>query len=200
MITSISNFIIQIIGHFGYFAVVFLMTLESANIPIPSEVIMPFAGFLVASGRLDLLSVVLAGTFGNWLGSSLSYWLGLFGGRPLVIKYGELVHFDHRHLEHSDRWFAKYGDESVFLGRLIPIVRTFISLPAGISRMNFGKFSLYTILGALPFSYLLAWLGYKLGQNWGILKQYFHYFDAAVVFLAVVLIIWYLIEKRAKSA
>ena len=188
------------IGNYGYFAVVVLMALESVNIPIPSEIIMPFAGFLVTKGDLNLFWVVIAGVFGNWLGSALSYYLGAYGGRPLVDKYGKYIRMKHHHLDMAENWFNKYGEFSVFFGRMLPIVRTFISFPAGLARMNFTKFSIYTILGAFPFCYLLAWLGFKMGENWEDLRKYFHYADYVVIVGIVVLIGYYLIRrKRSKS-
>ncbi len=200
--TTILMFLVHIIttfiGSVGYLGIVLLMVAESANIPIPSEAIMPFAGFLVADGKLNLLLVVLAGTAGNWIGSSISYWIGATGGRALVDKYGKYVRLNHHHLDLSEKWFRKYGDVSVFVGRLLPIVRTFISLPAGIARMNYAKFSLYTILGALPFCYLLAYAGFRLGSNWEVIRGYFHYLDGLVVAAIVLAIIYWVAKKRRK--
>lgn len=199
ILDQLAYFITHFIGQFGYFGVVILMTGESANIPIPSEVIMPFAGFLVASGELNLFWIAVLGTFGNWLGSAISYWVGAYGGRPLVLKYGKYIKFNEKHLDYTERWFAKYGDWSVFFGRLLPIVRTFISLPAGFAKMNFVKFSIYTVLGAFPFCYFLGWLGYKMGEHWEDLRKYFHYLDYLVVLVIVLLIIRYYMKKRSSK-
>jgi len=197
ILDQLAYFITHFIGQFGYFGVVFLMTLESANIPIPSEVIMPFAGFLVARGDLSLFWVVVFGTLGNWIGSVISYAIGYYGGRPLVLKYGKYVRLNEHHLDQSEVWFSKYGEWSVFIGRLLPIVRTFISLPAGFSKMNYAKFSLYTVLGAFPFCYLLGWLGYKMGEHWEDLRQYFHYLDYLIILVIILLIIRYFMKKRS---
>lgn len=199
ILNQLVYFTTHFIGAYGYLAVIALMAMESANIPFPSELIMPFAGFLVAKGDLNLLMVVIAGVFGNWLGSALSYWLGATGGRTVVLRYGRYVHLSERHLDEAERWFAKYGDWSVCFGRLLPIVRTFISLPAGFAKMNFAKFSVFTILGAFPFCYLLAWLGFKLGERWDDLRKYFHYLDALVIIGLLLLVLYVWQKKRLKK-
>ncbi len=193
------HFVTTVIDAVGYSGIVFLMAAESANIPIPSEAIMPFAGFLVARGELNILWVAIAGTLGNWLGSSLSWWVGVRYGKKFVHKFGKYVWLNERHLDQAELWFRKYGDVSVFVGRLLPIVRTFISLPAGFAKMNYTKFSIYTILGAFPFCYLLTWLGFKLGERWEDLRQYFHYLDFVVVGGVLVLIIWIILRKKKKA-
>lgn len=192
------HFITLVVGAIGYPGVVLLMAAESANIPIPSEAIMPFAGFLVARGELNILWVAISGTLGNWLGSSLSWWIGAHYGKQFVHRFGKYVWLNERHLDQSEAWFRKYGEASVFVGRLLPIVRTFISLPAGFAKMNYAKFSLYTILGAFPFCYLLTWLGFKLGERWETIRQYFHYLDVVVVIGLVVLIVWLMKRKRKR--
>lgn len=196
IIDQLAFFSTHFIGNYGYFAVIVLMALESANIPIPSEIIMPFAGFLVTKGDLNLFWVVVAGVLGNWIGSALSYCLGAYGGRPLVDRYGKYIRMNHHHLDIAENWFKKYGDFSVFIGRMLPIVRTFISFPAGLAKMNFTKFSVYTIIGAFPFCYLMAWLGFKMGENWEDLRKYFHYADYVVVAAFIVLIGYYLLRKK----
>ncbi len=199
LIDILVQFVTSVISAIGYPGIVLLMGLESANIPIPSEAIMPFAGFLVAEGRLNFWVVVLMGTLGNWAGSSLSWWLGATGGRALVDKYGRYVRLSHHHLDVAERWFAKYGEASVFFGRLLPVVRTFISLPAGLAKMNYIKFSIYTILGALPFCYVLTLIGFKLGERWDEIRRYFHYLDAIVV-VGLILAVgyWYLRKRNSK--
>ncbi len=196
LLDSLVNGITAVIGAIGYVGIIVLMALESANIPIPSEAIMPFAGFLVARGQLNLFEVALAGTLGNWLGSSLSWWLGATGGRALVDKYGRILRLNHHHLDQAESWFRRYGEVSVLIGRFIPVVRTFISLPAGLARMNYGKFSLYTIVGALPFCYLLAWIGYRLGEHWQLVRSYFRYADATIVVILILLAGYLLLRKR----
>ncbi len=146
LFTLVGSFIVNIISSLGYFGITILMALESACIPIPSEIIMPFSGFLVFAEKFSLWSVVLWGTIGNLIGSIIAYFVGYYGGRPLVEKYGKYILISHHELALADSWFQKYGGLSVFFSRLLPVVRTFISLPAGIARMPFLKFCLYTVL------------------------------------------------------
>lgn len=199
---TISVWIMSVISAMGYGGVVLLMGIESANIPLPSEVIMPFAGFLVSNGELNLWLVGLAGAVGCVWGSALSYWIGAVGGRPLIEKYGKYILISHHDLDLADNWFKKKGDMTVFVGRLLPVVRTFISFPAGISRMNFGKFILYSFLGSLPWCIFLAFVGQKLGENWENLRKYFHGLDWVILALIVIGIIWYVRRhlKRVKSS
>lgn len=198
LLNAIVAFVTGIIGAIGYSGIVLLMAAESANIPIPSEAIMPFAGFLVAEGRLNFWVVVFAGVLGNWIGSSLSWRLGATGGRTLVDTYGRYIRLNHHHLDIAEQWFAKHGEASVFFGRLLPIVRTFISLPAGLARMNYAKFSLYTILGALPFCYALTWIGFTLGNRWEEIRRYFHYLDGVVVLVLVAMIVYWWLRRRKR--
>ncbi|MDO7786709.1 DedA family protein [Desulforamulus aquiferis] len=180
-----------IISALGYWGVAIGMAIESANIPLPSEVILPFGGYLVYTGRLDFWGTVMAGTVGGTIGSIGSYYLGLRGGRPFIERYGPYVGITPRKLLVADRWFEKYGEATVFFTRLMPVIRTFISLPAGIARMNFKRFVIYTFLGSLPWSILLVYTGYALGQNWQAIKPWFHKMDILIgVALAAVLIYW----------
>ncbi|MBP7332076.1 MAG: DedA family protein [Firmicutes bacterium] len=174
------------------------MAIESANIPLPSEIILPFGGYLVSTGRLNFYGTVMAGTVGGTVGSALSYYLGLWGGRPILVKYGRYFGFSMKHLEAADRWFNRYGEATVFFTRLMPIIRTFISLPAGISGMNFKRFLIYTFLGSLPWSILLVYVGLKLGQNWAAIKPWFHRLDVVIV-LGIVAVIFYLWRQNRKS-
>lgn len=157
---------------YGYAAVFVLMLLESACVPIPSEVTMLFGGALASAGlsgeeqQLNLVLVVLAGTAGNLVGSLLAYWAGAVGGRPLFERFGRYLLIRPHEIERAHGWFERHGEAAVFFGRLLPVVRTFISLPAGIARMNPGRFVLYTVLGCLPFVAALAWLGHEAGGNW----------------------------------
>lgn len=192
------NFVTSVIGSIGYVGIVVLMAAESANIPIPSEAIMPFAGFLVARGDMNFVGVVLSGTLGNWVGSSLSWWIGATGGRTLVDRYGRFIRLNHQHLDLAEQWFAKRGELSVLFGRLLPIVRTFISLPAGLARMNFATFSTYTIAGSLPFCVLLTYFGVVLGERWESIRPYFRYADYVVVG-AIVIGILYLVLRRKRT-
>lgn len=188
---AVSGFIIMVISKIGYLGMVLLMGIESANIPLPSEIIMPFSGFLVFVGRFNLWLVGLAGAVGCVVGSIFSYWLGAWGGRPLVERFGKYILISHHDLDLADRWFRKYGNAAVFFSRLLPIVRTYISFPAGISKMNFGYFVLYTFLGSFPWCLALAFLGLKLGENWESLKRYFHGFDWVIGVLILAGIGWW---------
>ncbi|MBH0205680.1 MAG: DedA family protein [Nitrospira sp.] len=164
------------------------MAVESACIPLPSEIIMPFSGYLVSTGQFTLLGVTLAGAVGNVIGSIVAYYAGVWGGRPFVERYGPYFLVSHHDLDIADRWFLKYGEAAVFFSRMLPVVRTFISLPAGIARMNFPRFVLLTFVGALPWCYLLAYIGVKMGEQWEHLRDYFHQFDIVIgLFLAIAL-------------
>lgn len=191
IIDLLANFVVSTIEQIGYLGVFILMTAESCGIPMPSEVIMPFSGFVVAEGKMTFWIIVLMGTLGNLVGSWLAYWVGYKGGRPLIEKYGKYMLISRHDLNLADKWFAKYGDLTVFFGRLLPVVRTYISFPAGISKMNFKRFSLYTIAGALPWVALFGYLGVKMGHNWEQIRETLHNFDMAIAVTVVVLIILY---------
>jgi len=191
LIALLSGFVIATIAGLGYGGVVLLMAVESACIPLPSEVIMPFAGYLVFKGTFTLWGAALAGAAGCVLGSLLAYFIGAYGGRALVYKYGRYVLISHRDLAWADRWFARHGGITVFIGRLLPVVRTFIALPAGISRMPLLRFVVYTFAGSLIWCYGLAWIGLKLGENWRTLGAYFHKFDSAITLVLLIAIVWY---------
>ena len=190
MVTKIlellSSFILQTIRAGGYAGVAGLMAVESACIPLPSELIMPFAGFLAAQGRFHLLALGVVGAVGCVAGSIPAYYLGLYGGRPLIERYGKWVLLSHHDLETADRLFERHGEPVVFFARLLPVVRTFIAFPAGVSKMNMPRFVLYTFAGSFPWCLGLAWLGMKLGDHWTVLRVYFHRFDAAIVALIVI--------------
>lgn len=198
LIEGVLKIITNTIVSMGYWGIGIGMAIESANIPLPSEVILPYGGYLVSTGRLEFYRAVMAGTIGGTVGSTLSFYLGLRGGRPLLVKYGRFFGFSIKHLELADRWFERYGEATVFFTRLMPIVRTFISLPAGIAGMNFKKFLLYTFLGSLPWSLLLTYIGLKLGQNWKAIEPWFHRLDV-VVALGIAAVIFYLWRKRRKG-
>lgn len=172
-----------------------MMVLESALIPIPSEIIMPFSGFLVFEEKFSLLWVVFWGTIGNLIGSILAYLVGLYGGRPLVEKYGKFILISRHELDLADRWFVKYGNISIFFSRMLPAVRTFISLPAGIAKMPFGRFCLYTTLGSLPWSFALTYAGIIMGENWKGLEVYFRKFDWAIGILGISIAGWFIYHK-----
>lgn len=187
----LSMFVVHIIETLGYFGVFIMMTLESACIPFPSEVIMSFAGFVVQEGQLSFLGIVVIGTLGNLVGSLIAYFVGLKGGRPILEKYGKYILITEDKLDLADDIFNKYGAATVFVGRILPVIRTFISLPAGIARMDIKKFTLYTALGCLPWTLILAYLGVILGQNWSVLTKYFHILDAVLVIAVVGLILYW---------
>ena len=192
ILSWLSLAIINIISTTGYLGIFGLMALESACIPIPSEVIMPFSGFLVWEGRFELAPVILWGALGNLAGSVLAYWVGAWGGRRLVEKYGKYLLISSHDLNLADNWFAKYGQVTVFASRLLPVARTFISFPAGIARMPFKKFCAYTLLGSLPWSFVLAYAGLIAGENWDFLKIYFHKFDLAIAGIILVMAVWWI--------
>jgi membrane protein DedA with SNARE-associated domain len=187
----LAAWIIGVISSMGYGGIVLLMAIESACIPLPSEVIMPFSGFLVFKGEMSLLYVALAGAVGCVVGSIPAYYLGMFGGRPLVEKYGKWVLVSHRDLELADHWFTHYGEIIIFIGRLLPVVRTFIAFPAGIARMNMGKFVIYTFTGSYIWCWVLAYAGMKAGQNWEGLKVYFHEFHYVIAAAFAIFAVWY---------
>jgi membrane protein DedA with SNARE-associated domain len=154
---------------------------------------MPFAGYLVTTGQFTMLGVTLAGAVGNVAGSIVAYYAGVWGGRPLVERYGPYVLVSRKDIEMADRWFAKYGEAAVFFGRMLPVVRTFISLPAGVARMNFPRFVLFTFIGALPWCYLMAYIGLQMGEQWEHLRDYFHQFDIVIgvgLILAIGYFVW----------
>ncbi len=205
MIEPFIEWITHSISTWGYLAVFILMTLESALIPIPSEVTMPFAGFLVGLGELNFWLVVLAGAVANLVGSLMAYALGYWGQenyvRQLIKKYGKYLLITYEEVETAERWFRERGELIAFGSRLMPVVRTFISLPAGFSQMNVFKFSLYTFLGAFIWTAVLTYLGVILGENWGALEDYFRKFDILIVALgigAVAFYIWYKVRKIKK--
>ena len=202
MVTAIleflAAFIIAIISSTGYLGIVLLMGIESACIPLPSEVIMPFSGYLVSVGRFRLAWVAVAGALGCNLGSLVAYYVGSVGGRPLVAKYGRYVLITRHDLQMADRFFARYGDWAVFIARLLPVIRTFIALPAGIARMNVVRFHVYTFLGSLPWCWVLAYAGLKLGEHWRDLRYYFHRFDTVIGILIVLGVVWF-IHNRWKN-
>lgn len=192
ILAAISGFIISTISLLGYSGIVLLMAIESACIPLPSEVIMPFSGFLVYDGRFNIWLVALAGAIGCVIGSIIAYWAGRYGGRPLIEKYGKYILISHHDLDLADRWFKKYGDLAIFFSRLLPVLRTYISFPAGIARMRFWHFVLYTFLGSFPWCLGLGYIGLKLGQNWESLKGYFHGADYIIVALIIIGIVWWI--------
>lgn len=199
MIETIINFIIFILDKLGYFGTFIGMALESACIPLPSEIILPFGGYLCFNGRLSLIGVIIFGTLGGVTGSILAYYIGKIGGRPLVEKYAERLHLSKAKIAKSDEYFDKYGEKIVFISRLMPIVRTFISLPAGISKMDFKKFVIYTATGSLIWSTILSYAGLVMGKNWMIIRSWFHVLDIIVAVLLVCAVIYWGYRKYILS-
>ncbi len=179
----------------GYPGIVLAMALESACIPLPSEVIMPFAGFLAAQGRFSLWGASLAGAVGCTLGSAGAYWVGARGGRATLLRYGRWVLITPAELERADRFFARYGSAATFLARLLPVVRTFISLPAGVARMPFWPFLFYAFAGSLPWSYALAWAGFILGEHWEEVAAALRPLEGVILVALVGLAGWFLWQR-----
>jgi membrane protein DedA with SNARE-associated domain len=194
IIAPLAAFIIAVISRGGYLGVMALMGIESACIPLPSEVIMPFAGYLVYKGQFNLWWAATAGAIGCNLGSVLAYELGHYGGRPMVEKYGAYIWLTRHDLDLADKFFHRFGSAAVFIARLLPVVRTFIALPAGVARMNRVRFHIYTFAGSWPWCLGLAWVGAKLGEQWNKdprLKLWFHRMDAVIVMVVVAAVVWF---------
>jgi membrane protein DedA with SNARE-associated domain len=183
----------------GLAGVFVLMLLESACIPIPSEATMLFAGFNVSEGNLTLFGVVAAGVLGNLVGSLIAYAVGYYG-RLELLDQNRLIHINRRHLEAADRWFERHGPATVFFTRMLPIIRTFISLPAGVARMPLVKFVVYTLAGCIPWVLALAIIGREVGDRWDEWKNYLHYFDYAVIAGIAIAIVYLLVRRRRGSA
>lgn len=186
------NLALNLIGTFGYLGV------SIGTAFFPSEMIMPFAGIAVFQGKMTLWGITVAAALGDVLGSLIVYFVAYKGGRPLVEKYGKYVFIGHSELDQADRWFERYGHEAVLISKLLPLMGRFISLPAGITRMNLKKFIIYTFLGSLPFAFVLGYLGVKLGQNWHITTGYFHIFDVIVV-IGIIGTLTYIIYKKKQN-
>jgi len=195
----VGAFVIELIEQTGLWGVFVLMAIESANIPVPSEIIMPFAGAVVALGELSFWKVVLAGALGNTSGSVISYYIGVWGGRPFVKKWGKYFFIHEHELEKGERWIKKYGIHVAFWSRLLPVVRTFISLPAGVVRAPIISFTTFTFIGSFIWSAFLVWLGYQLGESWHEIEPYFR---QASIFIAISIVaiagayFWYHIKNK----
>jgi membrane protein DedA with SNARE-associated domain len=177
---AVSAFIIATISALGYGGVILMMAIESACIPLPSEIIMPFSGYLVHTGRFDLQLVAIAGAIGCLLGSYVAYWIGANGGRWFLLNYGRWILIAPHEIELADWFFAKWGKPAVFISRLLPVVRTFIAFPAGVSHMRLLPFTVYTLAGSYLWCLALAYAGMKFGQHWEELAPYFHRFDTVI--------------------
>ncbi len=197
---GLENFLLNELSRFGLWAIFIAMTLESACIPIPSEVVMPYAGILVARGNYSLVQVVLIGSLANLTGSALAYAVGRYGGRNFIERYGKYIFLSRKHLALADKWFDRHGQATVFVSRLLPGVRTFISLPAGIGRMNFLRFALYSFIGSLPWNLALAYAGIVFADNWQVMQGYLHQVNLVVIglMLLTALLIWQWWRRRKK--
>lgn len=183
LITQVTHSILAL----GVMGVFWGMFLESAYIPVPSEIILPYAGYLVFIGRATMLEAMIAGLAGSLVGSVVAYWIARYGGRPLVERYGKYIFLRKHEIDRAQAWFARHGDGAVFFGRLLPAIRTFISFPAGVAEMPLGRFILFSFLGALPWTVLFTYFGYSLGKNWNHITHINHLFLGVVV---VLLVIW----------
>ncbi len=202
LLATLTLHIITIISAMGYGGVLLLMAIESACIPLPSEIILPFSGFLVASGRFELLPLTVVGALGCNVGSMAAYAVGYYGGRPLALRYGRWIGLAPADLARTEEFFRRRGDAAVFISRMLPVVRTYIALPAGIGRMRLVRFHVYTFAGSLPWCFALAYVGYRLGANWAALGPYFHRFDlvwAPLLLAVVVVAIWHHVKRIRES-
>lgn len=198
IVEYIAGVILSTISFLGYFGVLILMAMESMIFPVPSEVVMPFAGYLIFQGKLTFLGVLIASSIGSLVGALISYYIGMYLGRPLIIRYGKYFLLNHHHLELTERFFSRIGDRAIFISRFIPVVRHLISIPAGIAEMNVKKFSIDTLAGATIWNMFLAYLGFKLGNNWDLIHKFSSELDIIVI-LVLVIVIFYFIYKRLKK-
>lgn len=193
------NFIIYVISTLGYAGVGLLMAVQTIAIPMPSEIIIPFAGFLVYTGRFNIFLVALTGGLGSMAGSFVAYKIGAIGGRPLVEKYGRMIMISQHDLDLADKFFLKHGTKAVFFGMMLPVVRSFISFPAGISKVPIKKFLAYVFFASFIWCFVLAFLGMKLGENWASLRNKFHNFDNAIIVLIVMAGMWWVYRHIKQS-
>jgi membrane protein DedA with SNARE-associated domain len=203
LIASLTDPIVQaavdVVDAMGLAGVFVLMLLESACIPVPSEATMLFAGFNVSNGEYSLLAASAAGVLGNLVGSWIAYGVGYVGRVDLLEKHGRKLHVKQSHLEWADRWFDRHGDATVFFTRMLPIIRTFISLPAGVARMPFWRFTVFTLLGCIPWVLLLTFIGKQAGDNWESWKDSLHYVDYAVAAAIVIGVVWLVVRNRRRT-
>jgi membrane protein DedA with SNARE-associated domain len=192
------QFAVDVIDKMGLPGVFLLMTAESACLPIPSEGTMLFAGFNVANGEYSLFVLTAVGVIANLVGSWIAYAVGYFGRVDVLERHGRKLHIKPSHLAWADRWFERYGDATVFFSRMLPIIRTFISLPAGVARMPFWRFTVLTVAGCIPWVFLLAFIGKEAGDNWERWKDNLHYVDYAVVAAIVLGLVWLLLRRISR--
>jgi len=202
IVEALVGFITAVISAMGYGGVVLLMAVESACIPLPSEIIMPFAGYLAYRGEMSLQGAALAGAIGCVVGSVPAYYLGKLGGRPLIERYGRYVLVSRGDLDLADRLFQRFGQWVILSGRLLPVVRTFIAFPAGVARMPMGRFLVFTFVGSFPWCLVLAWAGKKLGEAWHTdprLRDAYHRFELVIVVVAVLSVVAYVAYKLREA-
>ncbi len=195
IIKASATFAIGLISTFGYCGVVLAMAIESACVPLPSEIIMPFSGFLAANGRFSLNGVALAGAVGCLLGSYVAYWVGATGGRRFIERYGRYLLITRHELALADRFFARWGSLAILIGRLLPAIRTFIALPAGVAKMKLWPFTLYTLIGSYVWCFALAYAGMKLGQHWLDLEPVFRRFQGLIALLFLLALTIFLVSR-----
>lgn len=196
ILTHLAQFVISIISGLGYVGVFLAMAIESACIPLPSEIILPFTGYMVFLGRFSLWQATIAATLGNLFGAIVAYYVGLWGGRPFIKRFGRYVFINEKELSWTERTFERHGELTVFIGRLLPIIRTFISLPAGIAKMRPIKMAIYTVAGALPWCLMLIFAGQNLSKNWNTLKPLFHRLDLLTGILVLILLGYWLYKHQ----
>lgn len=201
LIETLAVVVTNIVSKLGYWGIGVGMFLESACLPVPSELVLPLGGFMISEGRLTLLGANISVLIGSLLGSVLTYWIGYYGGRTFVLKYGKYFFISKDNFYKAEKTFNKYGVGAVFLGRLLPVIRTFISLPAGITRINFVKFVTYSLLGMIPWNFLLIFLGYKFGENYEVVvrplfKKFEHFVLVGILLMLAMICIMHVRKKR----
>jgi membrane protein DedA with SNARE-associated domain len=196
-----TSLILNWISAYGYGGIMLLMALESACMPVPSEIVMPFAGYLVArDGAMSLLGITIAGSAGCTIGSITAYVAGFYAGRPLILRYGKYILIREKHLVTAEEWFEKWGDKATFIARLLPVIRTVISLPAGIAKMDFKKFVFYSFVGSVPWTFMLAYVGYWLGPKWESIKGVFRGLDVVVIVALIAIFVYYVYRIRQNNS
>lgn len=195
----LANFFSNIIYEIGYVGVMVLMAMESMIFPVPSEAVMPFTGFLVYEEKFSWVGIFIFSTLGSIIGSSISYLMGLYGGRAFILKYGKYFLLEKEHLEITEKFFSKYGEITILISRFIPVVRHLISIPAGMARMNFMKFIIFTTIGASAWNMFLAYVGYILKSNWKEIMKYSKVFDLIVILAIFLLSVYFLYKQLKKS-
>lgn len=200
VIGAIVDFILDLISSWGYPGLFFLMALESACMPIPSEVVMPFAGYLAYQGEMDFWVIVIVGSLGCTFGSIIAYVAGYYAGRPLILKYGKYFLITEKHLVQAEDWFRKWGPKATFVARLLPVIRTVISLPAGIAKMDFKKFTLYSFVGSVPWNFMLAYAGYILGAEWETIKGYYREFEILLAVVGIAAVAFYIYHLKISKS